>query len=308
MIAREIGVPLVHAGPAPTERLVSVPSAVRVVRAELPTGTLITEALWDLMEPTGARAAAVELGSGTFGDLPYVFPAIGEDPARPMSFTAPQSCPGPAMVLSGSATVGRRFGEKFTHTHATWMDAHGALRGGHLLPDARVGEVPIEVVLRALLDAEQHSSDCEETGLPAFTPGPRDGSTPLSQDAAAAEGTGMPGPRAVISRVRPGVYLDDAVRQVCQRAGFDRAQVRASLGSTVGALLSTADGAITRVDWPAVEFTQLVGFARDIVSGDGTVELQGTVVDIHGEVFNGVVRPGENPVAVTFELYVEEVA
>lgn len=298
MAVGEIGVPLVHAGPAPEERIASVLSNVVVVRGELPTGALLTDALWELMEPTGALAAAVELGSGTFGHLPYVFPALGPKPERPMSFTAEHLAPGPAMVLSGSATVGRRRGAKFTHTHATWLDARGQLRGGHLLPDARVGEVPIEVVLRALLDVEQYSDDDPETGLPAFTPQPR--STPHPQ---VADDTR----RAVISRVRPGVYLDDAVTDVCRQAGFDNARVRASLGSTVGARLITSSGEITEVDWPAVEFTQLVGAARGVLTGAPDVELQGTLVDIHGDVHNGVVRAGENPVAVTFELYVEEV-
>lgn len=299
MIAGQVGVPLGHAGPAPEERIASVPSRVAVVRGELQPGALLTDALWDLMEPTGALAAAVELGSGTFGRLPYVFPAIGTDPGRPMSFTREHLAPAPAMVLSGSATVGRRHGHRFTHTHASWLDARGRLRGGHLLPEAQVGEVPVEVVLRALLDVEQLSDDDPETGLPAFTPGPRPTDLPP-----VSGGTG----RAVISRVRPGVYLDDAVLEVCRRAGFDDARVRASLGSTVGARLITQEGEITEVDWPAVEFTQLVGSARRVLTGEARVELQGTLVDIHGEVYNGVVRPGENPVAVTFELYVEEVA
>lgn len=298
MIVGRAGVPLVHAGPAPEERIASVPSEVVVVRGELPTGALLLDALWDLMEPTDALAAAVELGSGTFAHLPYVFPAIGSDPERPMSFTEDHLAPGPAMVLSGSATVGRRDGVDFAHTHATWLDARGQLRGGHLLPDARVGEVPIEVVLRVLLDVEQLSDDDPETGLPAFTPRSRPTGRP-------------PGPvatgRAVVSRIRPGVYLDEAVLEVCRRAGFGHGRVRASLGSTVGARLMTQDGEITEVDWPAVEFTQLVGSAKRVDEADPEVELQGTLVDIRGEVFNGVVRPRENPVAVTFELYVEEV-
>ena len=111
----------------------------------------------------------------------------------------------------------------------------------------------------------------------------------------------------MISRVLPGVHLDDALLRVCRAAGFERARVRASLGSTVGARLLSEDGETTEVAWPAVEFTQLIG-GVDGASGDAPlVELQGTLVDIHGEVHNGVVRLGENPVAVTFELYVEEV-
>lgn len=292
------GEPLVYSGPAPQERIASVPTPVVVVRGELTPGELLTDAIWALLEPTGALAACVELGSGTFGHLPFVFPAIGEDPDMPVSFTAPHVAPGPAMVLSGSGTVGHRFGERFTHTHATWLDARGRLRGGHLLPEARVGDVPIEVVLRALPGAEQISDNDPETGMPAFTPRPYDGpALPVPSDA----------PRAVISRVLPGVHLDEAVLRVCREAGFARARVRASLGSTVGARLVAEDGDIQEVAWPAVEFTQLLGGA-DLTGDDPVVELQGTLVDIHSKVHNGVIALGENPVAVTFELYVEEIA
>ena len=292
------GEPLTYRGPASPERLVSVPSQVVVVRDELAPGELVTDALWALLETTGALAASVELGSGTFGHLPYVFPAISSDPDMPVAFTLEHVAPGPAMVLSGSATVGHRFGKRSTHTHATWLDARGRLRGGHLLPEARVGDVPIEVVLRALPGAEQISADDPETGMPAFTPRCRR----VPGRPAPAEA-----PRAVISRVLPGVHLDDALLRVCRAAGFERARVRASLGSTVGARLLSEDGETTEVAWPAVEFTQLIG-GVDGASGDAPlVELQGTLVDIHGEVHNGVVRLGENPVAVTFELYVEEV-
>lgn len=293
-----VGEPLVYAGPAPAERLASVPTTVIVVREELAPGELLTDAIWALLEPTGAQAACVELGTGTFGHLPFVYPAISEDPVMPVSFTSPQIAPGPAMVLSGSGTVGHRFGERFTHTHATWLDAQGRLRGGHLLPEARVGDVPIEVVLRALPGAEQVSADDPETGMPAFTPRPYEGPE-LTVPANA--------PRAVISRVLPGVYLDEAVLRVCREAGFQRARVRASLGSTVGARLVAEDGEIHEVAWPAVEFTQLLG-GVDLTGIEPVVELQGTLVDIHSEVHNGVIALGQNPVAVTFELYVEEVA
>lgn len=296
-VAGRAGEPLVYDGPAPAERLASVPSQVVVVRDELTPGELLTDALWALLEPTGALAASVELGTGTFGHLPFVFPAIGKDPAKPVSFSTPNVAPGPAMVLSGSGTVGYRFGERFTHTHATWLDARGRLRGGHLLPEARVGDVPIEVVLRALPGAEQISADDPETGMPAFTPRAYAGpALEVPTDA----------PRAVISRVRPGVYLDEAVLRVCRAAGFEKARVRASLGSTVGARLVGEDGEVHEVAWPAVEFTQLLGGA-DLTGAEPVVELQGTLVDIYSEVHNGVIALGENPVAVTFELYVEEI-
>ncbi|WP_083666021.1 hypothetical protein [Saccharomonospora sp. CUA-673] len=60
---------------------------------------------------------------------------------------------------------------------------------------------------------------------------------------------------------------------------------------------------IVEVDWPATELTSLTGTVR----GDD-VALVAAMVDRHGDVHSGAVLPGENPVAVTYELYLEDEA
>lgn len=298
----EVGVPLVHPGPAPRERIVSVPTGVDVVRASLEPGAVLTEAIWEVLERSGGEAASAEISGGTLGTIPFVFPALaGECEDRAVSFTDVHTSVGPSLLLGGSVSVGYRFGERFTHTHATWIEAGGTTRGGHLLPEATVGDVPVDLVLRVLHAARFTSTDDPETLMPAFAPAPRTGPT--------ASGTG----RAVISRVLPGVEIHDAVREVCARAGFGRARVHSSLGSTVGAAMvvgTAGDGTRPHdVDPPAVEFTRLVGsVAPGDELGEARVRLVGTCVDIHGEVHNGALVDGSNVVAVTFELFVEEVA
>lgn len=298
-----VGVPLVHPGPAPDQRIVSVPTGVDVVRASLEPGSVLTEAIWEVLEAAGGEAASAEISGGTLGTIPFVYPALareGED--RAVSFTDVMTSVGPSLLLGGSVSVGHRFGERFTHTHATWIEAGGTTRGGHLLPEARVGDVPVDLVLRVLHDAAFASSDDPETLMPAFCPAPR--------DAASATGTGTG--RAVISRVLPGVEIHDAVREVCAGAGFRRARVHSSLGSTVGAAMvvgTAGDGTRSHdVDPPAVEFTRLVGAVGPAEGDDLSVRLVGTCVDIHGEVHNGALVDGQNLVAVTFELFVEEVS
>src|SRR5690606_6768676 len=125
-----------------------------------------------------------------------------------------------------------------------------------------------------------------ETEMPAFTPYRRTPATRI---------------RAVSSRIRPGEDLCTAVATVARRAGFDSALVRASLGSLVGARLRSGAGEPVEVDWPASEVTSLTGRVRG-----GDVALVASRVGRHGEVFSGVILPGENPVAVTFELYLED--
>lgn len=282
-----------HPGPRPEQRLVSVPTPVSVVHAELAPGVVVSDALCELADSAGCRAASVELAHGSFGVLRYVHPAVGTDD-RPAYFSETIEPPGPCFVLGGSATVGRRDGRAFTHLHATWLDGNGRLGGGHLLPETTVGAVPIQTTVRLLHDVELISDTDPETRMPVFTP-----------HAGPASSQGRQRARAVMSRVRPGVDLHAVVVEVAGRAGFGTAVVRASLGSVVGARLRTGPGRIAEADWPASEVTMLAG----IVTGPGDdpeVVLSGVMVDRGGEVHSGVLLEGQNPVAVTFELYVEE--
>ncbi|OQO92016.1 hypothetical protein B1813_06970 [Saccharomonospora piscinae] len=292
MTARRAGVPLHHPGPRPAERIVSVPTPVTVVRAELPPGAVVADALWELTRSAGCRGASAELAHGCFGTLRYVHPAIATDGTRIASFSDTVEPTAPGFVVGGSATVGTREGRGFAHVHAAWLDGDGALRGGHLLPGTTVGDVAIQVTLRALPGAALVSETDPETTLPAFTP---------------HRVAGEHGPaRAVVSRVRPGVDLHEAVVEAARRGGFSSAVVRASLGSAVGARLRTGPGRITEADWPATEFTALTGTVEGADGDRPRVTLAGSLVDLTGRVHAGVLLAGQNPVAVTFELFVEE--
>lgn len=328
--AFHVGQPLTHPGPAPAERIVSVPTLVDVVRTSLPPGAVLTEAIGAVLDEAGGAAASAEISGGTLGTVPYVYPALAaEGEERAVAFTSPFTSVGPCLLLGGSVTVGHRDGARYTHTHATWIEAVGTTRGGHLLPEATVGDVPVDLVLRVLRDARFISTDDPETRMPAFTPSPHpaehvaDAAGDAPSDGAAGDriGNGNGGDasstvrQAVVSRVRPGVDLHEAVRRICGEAGFRRARVHSSLGSTVGASMvvgTAGDGTRPHlVDPPAVEFTRLVGKvepAADATAGEPpAVRLVGTCVDIHGEVHNGALVESENTVAVTFELFVEEV-
>lgn len=287
--------PLIHPGPRHRERIVSVPTRTTVVRAELPPGTLLTASLHDVLATTGCTSANVGIFGGSFGRLRYVVPAICTDGSRPVTFSEVREASPPSHLLVGSATLGLRDEQPYTHCHATWVDTDGVLRGGHLLPDAEVGDVPIEVTVRGLHDADQTSGTDPETDMPVFTPVPTADRRPASQ----------PSTRAVVSRVRPAVDLHAAVKEVCRRHGFASAVVRGGLGSVVGARLQHGGG-VVQVDGPATELTSLIGRARTNGSGDHHVTLSCTLVDRHGVIHSGMLAEGENPVAVTFELYVEE--
>lgn len=294
MSTRQVVAPLHHPGPTLLPRVVPVPTTTRVERVELAAGRRLVDAIADEVERMGADSAQVELLGGSLGEVAYCFPALCTDGTRAVSYSETHHAVTPAQVVSGSATVGFRDGERFMHCHAAWFDAHGALRGGHLWPETFVGPSPLEVVVHALDGVTMTSATDEESRMPVFTPAV---GAPAAGHAATTR-------RSVMSRLRPGVDLHRAVQQVMRAEGFASASVRGSLGSLVGAVLLRADGAIV-VDGPATEIS-LSGTMT--MTSEGTVEhhLSAVVIDRHGTVHAGELIGGENIVAVTFELLVEE--
>nr|WP_243752531.1 PPC domain-containing DNA-binding protein [Leucobacter ruminantium] len=114
-------------------------------------------------------------------------------------------------------------------------------------------------------------------------------------------------PDTVIARVLPGEDITEALLEVCREAGFERATVRAGLGSFVGAtFVDRASGEHRTADGPATEVIALIGDVRT-VDGEPETRLSCTLVDRHGVVHAGELVPGENPVAATFELTVQRI-
>ncbi|MCI4010728.1 DUF296 domain-containing protein [Brevibacterium sp. ZH18] len=307
------GQAVVHVGPQLKPRIVSVPTRHSVHEIDLPEGTDLVESIAGLLGSLGAEGLMVEFLAGEFGHISFVHPAYGPDAEHPMSFTSEFESPGPARLRHASATVGFKDGGPFSHIHASWDEEDGRIRGGHLLPGTLAGPTGLRLRVFALHDARLLSDHDPETGFSAFAPAPRatDGDSPnvdaAEVDAADASSDGGAAdlPRefdAVISRVRPGEILDEAVVCVCRDARFDSAEVRASLGSTTGAVFT--DGT---APWPAVEFTHLKGTVSGAMSDDPSVQLEGEVADVAGEIRSGQLAAGANPVAVTFELLVRRV-
>ena len=280
------GTAVIHAGPQQSPRIVSVPTSCTEHVTELPEGTDIFAALEQALTDCSDSGIMAEFVAGQFGHIDYVHPAFGPDAEHPMSFTDAFTVDSPTDLHHASATIGFREGTPFCHIHASWTDADGDTRGGHLLPGTLAGPSGLRIRLFALHDARLVSAVDPETGFSAFAP------TPTCSESAAS-------PDAAISRVRPGEILDEAVLDVCRDAGFDSAEVTASLGSTTGAVFTGGTA-----PWPAVEFTHLSGTVTGAQSTAAQITLSGAVVDIAGEVSSGTLKPSANPVAVTFELFV----
>lgn len=280
---------VVHSGPRQAPRIVSVPTRHRVHDIELAAGQDVFAVITGLLEVLEAPGLMVEFCEGDFGPITYVHPAFGPDADHPMSFTDEIRIAGPAHLRHASATVGAKDGSPFAHLHASWTDADGRVRGGHLLPGTLAGPAGLRLLVFSLADAQLRSDVDPETGFSAFAPVPAQ-TTPTPV---------VDSPDAVISRIRPGEILDKAILTVCRSAGFTSAEVRASLGSTTGVVF---DGGTA--PWPAVEFTHLTGTIRRADGHDPQVSLAAEVVDVDGAVHAGELAVGVNPVAVTFELFV----
>ena len=280
------GTAVIHAGPQQNPRIVSVPTRCTEHVIELSEGTDLFAALERSLTDFSVSGIMAEFVSGQFGHTDYVHPAYGEDAEHPMSFTEAFRVESPTELRHASATIGFREDTPFCHIHASWTAADGDTRGGHLLPGTLAGPSGLTIRLFALPDARLLSEVDPETGFSAFAPTPTSSETPASPD-------------AVVARVRPGEILDEAVLAVCRTAGFDSAEVVASLGSTTGAVF--IDGT---APWPAVEFTHLSGAVTGARNSTPRITLSGEVVDVAGEVSSGTLKPQANPVAVTFELFV----
>lgn len=298
------GTAVVHAGPRQNPRIVSVPTRCTEHVLELQEGADLFSALEASLTDFAVPGIMAEFVSGQFGHIDYVHPAYGPDAEHPMSFTEAFAVDSPTKLRHASATIGFREGTPFCHVHASWTGADGQTKGGHLLSGTLAGPAGLTIRLFTLHDAKLISEVDPETGFSAFAPHPvtpahATASSSTAPDlAAAARPT-----EAVVTRVRPGEILDEAVLAVCRTAGFDSAEVVASLGSTTGAVF--IDGT---APWPAVEFTHLSGAVTGARNSTPRITLSGEVVDVAGEVSSGTLKPQANPVAVTFELFVRRTA
>jgi predicted DNA-binding protein with PD1-like motif len=281
--------PLVHPGPRAVERLESVSCSTAVEHVSLEPGRRLIDAIDDELRRLGADSAQVELLGGPLARVSYCIPDLCHDGSRAAWYSETYEAVTPATIIGGSATVGRRDGGRFMHCHAAWFDSHGQMRGGHLWPDTVVGATPVEIVLHVFDSVTLTSAEDAETLMPVFTP-----SASRSNSVAGSR-------RAVMTRVRPGVEIHDAVREVMVSADMQRASVRGSLGSLVGATL-LRDGESLSIEGPATEVA-IAGHMKDT-----DAHLSVLVMDRHGGVHVGELAERGNLVAVTFELLVEEIA
>ncbi len=290
-----------HRGPQGWPRVQAVRSRAVPVLRQLRPGERLADELLRLCAETGAEAGFAELFGGSLAPLHYCVPD-GPDEERCVSFSE-ERVTAHGDLLLGSATIGRRQGKPFVHAHLHWTDEQGRPLGGHIWPDTVVGSPAPTAAVFGLPDAAWTSRDDPETSMPTFTPSvPDRPQEDTMTDLRIPDSRPGQAPPVTVARLLPNQDITEAVVGACREAGIRRAVVRAGLGSLIGARFRRPDGSVAEVDGPGTEVISLTGFVEPTGA-----QLTCTLVDRHGQVCSGLLIPGQNPVAVTFELTLQPV-
>lgn len=285
-----------HNGPPSWPRVKIQKSQTVSSLQKLRTGASLSEELLRITSSLGVSAAYAELFSGILSPVDYCVPAEG-GPQQCVAFSEDRAS-GTGHLIQGSATIGTRAGRPFVHSHLCWTDERGRQLAGHVWPSTMVGFPPPAAAVFGLLDVEWMSFDDPETSMPTFEP-----STSQTKESLMAHQDTS----AAVARVLPNEDLTEAALTLCQESDYSQAVVRAGLGSLIGACFTDLrTGEVVRVDGPGTEVISVTGFVK---TGSDKREawLTCTLVDKHGTVHSGLLVPGQNPVAVTFELTVQPI-
>jgi len=251
------------------------------------------EAGMNLRDAISIPLARAGLDGGTvrFANLPvsplhFLMPALAVDDQHAAFYSAPQAMEEGTVIEYACATAGRKEGEPFVHCHGIWRGRDGHRQGGHLMMEKTVAGASTPAQAWGLHDATMATRYDPETNFTLFYP------TRLSDQPLSASGK-----RLVLARIRPDQDLTIAVEQACAEHGMRNAIVRGSVGSIIGA--NFEDGRV--LEDRATEILVRSGEVRD---GIGRLDIG--LINPQGQVCEGVLKRGSNPVLICFELVLEE--
>jgi predicted DNA-binding protein with PD1-like motif len=194
---------------------------------------------------------------------------------------------GAARIESGSITYGLRDGQPSLHCHATWIEADGHRRGGHVLAAESRVERPARIDAWMLDGAAFEVQPDAETNFSLLQVTPT-----------AARPGGL---EALAVRVCPNEDLCLALEAICAERNIRRGRIRGGVGSLIGSVFD--DG---RTVEPFVTEVFLRGGVIEPGS-DGALraEVDIGLVAHTGEIAEGRLARGQNPVLIAFELVIE---
>lgn len=267
-------------GPAHPDRIDSFRGDPQALQFSMKPGVTLNEAITAPFVKAGLQCGTATFKGVALNPFSYVRPAPADNSAHVAYFSAPFAPAGVTRIEQANATFGWSDGKPSIHCHAAWIEPDGSRRGGHILPLAAIVAEPAEATAWGFRTIRIDAKSDEETNFILFQP------------------SGTTTGRGLVARIKPNEDILTALETTARVNGIRDAKVRGSLGSLIGARFT--DG--SRVDDHATEVLVRKGYIHD---GYAAMEL--LVVDMQGQVHEGWLKRGDNPVCITFDLIMEPI-
>jgi predicted DNA-binding protein with PD1-like motif len=271
------------------ERIQWVEARGRAFSFTLQAGLPLLEAARRGFAAEGFAGGALKFGHGALGPFAYVMPALSKTSENAAFYSETFRPSGVTRTKLGSMTLGMRDGAPFFHCHGLWTEADGRASGGHMLPDETDVAEPFAVDAFGIDGAMFTAEPDPETNFKLF------GAVPAASTGARTTS------RAFALRLRPNQDFAGCLEAFCRAQGIARAKIHGGVGSTIGARF--AHGETTE---PFA--TELAVTAGTIAAGPSDpleAALDVALVDYTGDIAEGRLIRGDNPVLMTMELVLE---
>ena len=282
-----------HRGPKAAARVLWGRGDLRPVSGVMRRGETLCAGVGRIFAEAGCRGGVVSFDGLRCDPLFYVGPAVSQDPAYAAYYSERFAGDGDAPIRSSTATVGLRDGEAFFHCHGEWQ-AGGRPVMGHILPhDCIVAEDCVISGLGSAGNAFAARYDAE-TNFTLFHPETEE----RGQTGGLTGGQAGGQSGGIFLRVAPDRDLVEAIAEVAAEAGIRHARIHG-----VGSICEPHFVDQGRIATPITEMRIDQGLIRD-----GAVSLAVSYVDTDWRIHRGTLVGGRNPVGVTFEILIEDLA
>ena len=280
-------------GPAPAERVQWVAGHASPLEFTMEPGLNFIEAIRRPLAGAGGISAVLMLEGGAFGPFTYVIPAPAPTPDHAAFYSAFHRPPGISSIENAAVTFGLRDNAAFLHCHGVWTGADGVRQAGHVIPDQTIIAEPIRARAWVLDGMAFEAMPDPETNFTLFGPVPH-----APREATSASG------RFFAARFRPNQDLCGALESFCRDRGIASAILRGGVASTIGAVF---EDDIT-VDSFATEMFIRSGRIAPATDGALNADLDVALVDHRGNLAEGRLKRGANPILMTLEAVIEVAA
>ena len=270
------------------ERIVAVAGRGKALTLMFKAGERLVDAVANAFAEAGFLGGVVDVSGLRLDHFSYVMPALSSDGANAAFYSDVFRPVGMITLESGRMSFGRRDGAPFFHCHALWPESDGLTHGGHILPD--------DVRLASDQSVEAFGFDGgvfeanfdRETNFKLFGP------VPLAQTYA----DDFSLQSCHLLRLRPNQDFHGALEQYCASQQLGTTRILGGVGSIIAGRFE--DGRVLE------PFATEVYIREGLVTrfADGTYQAQVDVgyIDYTGQTARGLLKRGDSPVLMTFEL------